>query len=152
MNCDYSMRSACTLAAAALCVAFSPALAKQSAHHAKHAAHAAKTEPMSRMVASVYSEGNRVASGKKFDPAAMTVAHRTLPFGTRLLVSYGGNAAEVVVNDRGPFVRGRDIDLSRGVAHALHFSGVGKVTVVYWPPVPRSRPAELIEVSDKERE
>ncbi len=68
------------------------------------------------MVASVYWQGNRVAAGRKFDPDAMTVAHRSLPFGTRLLVYYGSNAAEVVVNDSGPFVHGRDIDLSRGVA------------------------------------
>ena len=74
----------------------------------------------------------------------MTVAHRSLPFGTRLLVYYGGNAAEVVVNDRGPFVRGRDIDLSRGVAKALHFSGVGRVRVVYWPPLPQDRPAKFV--------
>jgi rare lipoprotein A len=70
----------------------------------------------------------------------MTVAHRTMPLGTRLLITYGGSVVEVVVNDRGPFVRGRDIDLTRGVAKALHFSGIGRVKVAYWPPVPAPRP------------
>ncbi len=100
-----------------------------------------------RMVASVYWDGKRVATGRKFDPDGMTVAHKTLPFGTRLVVSYGENFAEVVVNDRGPFVRGRDIDLSRGVVKALHFSGVGRVHVVFWPPLPQPRPAVPIELS-----
>jgi rare lipoprotein A len=145
------MQSARSLAAAMLCLALvSPAHAKRTTHAAKHSGHAAKVEPMGRLVASVYWEGKRVATGRKFDPSGMTVAHRSLPLGTRLLVSYGGSAAEVVVNDRGPFVHGRDIDLTRGVARALHFSGVGKISVAYWPPVPRPRPAELVEVSDKQ--
>jgi rare lipoprotein A len=146
-----------TLAVATLCLfslALSPASAKH-VEHKKHAAHAArsekskaekkaakKNEPSGRMVASVYGEGNRVASGGRFDPNGMTVAHRTLPFGTKLLVYYGGSVVEVVVNDRGPFVRGRDIDLTRGVAKVLHFSGVGRVRVAYWPPLPPARPDE----------
>jgi rare lipoprotein A len=128
-----------TLAAAVLSLALSPAYGKPSPHHAAKA----KPHP-DRMVASVYWDGKRVATGRKFDPDGMTVAHKTLPFGTRLVVSYGENFAEVVVNDRGPFVRGRDIDLSRGVAKALHFSGVGRVRVVFWPPLPQDRPAKLI--------
>jgi rare lipoprotein A len=133
------------LAAAVLCLGLSPA-------QAKHAARPAKAEPTGRVVASVYWEGNHAATGRTFDPNGMTVAHRTLPFGTRLIVSYGSNVAEVVVGDRGPFVRGREIDLSRGVARALHFSGVGTVRVVYWPPLPSPRPVELLEVSTKEKE
>jgi len=70
----------------------------------------------------------------------MTVAHKTLPLGTRLLVYYEGSVVEVIVDDRGPFVRGRDIDLTRGVAKALHFSGVGRVKIAYWPPLPAARP------------
>jgi rare lipoprotein A len=130
------------LAAMVFCFALSSALAKPGTHMAK-----SKPKPTDRMVASVYWQGNRVATGRKFDPDAMTVAHRNLPFGTRLLVYHGSNAAEVVVNDRGPFVRGRDIDLSRGVAKALHFSGVGSVRVMFWPPLPQERPAEPIEPS-----
>ena len=85
-----------TLSAAALCLVFSPAYAG----------------PTGLVVASVYWEGTRVATGSKFNPHGMTVAHRSLPFGTRLVVSYGRNMVEVVVNDRGPFVRGREIDLA----------------------------------------
>ena len=96
------------------------------------------------MFASVYWEGKVVATGRKFDPNGMTVAHKTLPFGTRLMVSYGRNTAEVVVNDRGPYVAGREIDLTRGVARALHFPGLGKVRWVYWPPLPRQRPEKLV--------
>jgi rare lipoprotein A len=118
------MLSTRTLAAAVLCLALSPA----------HAG------PTGIVVASVYWNGTYVATGKKFDPNGMTVAHRTLPFGTRLVVSYGRNVAEVVVNDRGPFVRGREIDLAKGAAKALHFPGLGRVRVVYWPPLPRPRP------------
>jgi rare lipoprotein A len=128
-----------TLAVMALCLALVPAAQAGTATHK-----VAKPKRDDRMMASVYWQGTRVAAGRKFDPDAMTVAHRSLPFGTRLLVYYGGNAAEVVVNDRGPFVRGRDIDLSRGVAKALHFSGVGRVRVVYWPPLPQDRPGKLV--------
>lgn len=130
-------------------------VAEQKNHAAKaeHKSHAAKAErkpdapsgePV-RVTASVYWEGTRVATGRKFDPNGMTVAHRTLPLGTRLVVSYGRNFCEVIVNDRGPFVRGRDIDLTRGVAKALHFPGLGKVRVAYWPPLPRPRPSEANE-------
>jgi rare lipoprotein A len=107
-----------TLAAAVLCLALSPAYGKSATHHAAKAK--AKPHP-DRMVASAYWDGKRVATGRKFDPDGMTVAHKTLPFGTRLVVSYGENFAEVVVNDRGPFVRGRDIDLSRGGCQGVAF-------------------------------
>jgi rare lipoprotein A len=136
------MHLARTLTAAVLCLALSPAQAKLAVHPAK------KAERSNRMVASVYWEGKRVATGQKFDPNGMTVAHKTLPFGTRLVVSYGRNVAEVVVNDRGPYVRGREIDLSKGVARALHFSGVGNVRVVYFPPLPRPRPEKLLSEAD----
>ncbi len=127
------------LTAVVVCVALSTAAQAEPVSR-----YVAKPKATGRMVASVYSQGSRVAAGRKFDPDAMTVAHRSLPFGTRLIVYYGSNAAEVVVNDRGPFVRGRDIDLSRGAAKALHFSGVGRVRVVYWPPLPQDRPSKLI--------
>jgi len=58
----------------------------------------------------------------------MTCAHRSLPFGTKLRVSHGGRSIIVTVNDRGPFVRGRVIDLSKGAARALGISGLGQVT------------------------
>ena len=93
------------------------------------------------MVASVYNDGAFVATGARFDPKKMAVAHKTLPFGTRLLLSYGRNIAEVRVNDRGPFRRGRDLDLTPAVQKALHFPwGVGRVQVQWFPPIPRPRP------------
>jgi rare lipoprotein A len=63
--------------------------------------------------------GSRTANGEFFDGSSMTVAHKTLPFGTKLRVSLGGKSAIVRVNDRGPFVRGRELDLSRAVAKKI---------------------------------
>jgi rare lipoprotein A len=66
-------------------------------------------------------EGRKTASGEPFDPEALTMAHRTLPFGTRVRVTNLENrrSVEVVVNDRGPFVAGRIADLSLAAARAL---------------------------------
>jgi rare lipoprotein A len=80
--------------------------------------------------------GRRTASGVRFDSGAMTAAHRSLPFGTRVRVTHLGNgrSVEVRINDRGPYVGGRIIDLSRGAAGVLGMHGQGvarvKVTVV----------------------
>ncbi len=65
--------------------------------------------------ASYYSEGQLTASGEPFDPSAMTAAHKTLPFDTRVRVTNPatGTSVTVRINDRGPFVEGRCIDLSR---------------------------------------
>ncbi|HEY3791727.1 MAG TPA: septal ring lytic transglycosylase RlpA family protein, partial [Bradyrhizobium sp.] len=62
--------------------------------------------------------------------SALTCAHRSLPFGTRLRVTHGGRSVVVIVNDRGPFVRGRVLDLSTGAARAIGLTGagVGRVT------------------------
>ena len=57
-------------------------------------------------------EGQPTASGEIFDPHGFTAAHNTLPLGTELIVSYGGRAVKVVVNDRGPHSAGRELDLS----------------------------------------
>ncbi len=73
--------------------------------------------------------GPSTASGERFDPNAMTAAHRTLPFGTRVRVCRAGRCVVVRVNDRGPFVRGRDIDLSQGAAALIGIDGVGFVTL-----------------------
>ena len=75
--------------------------------------------------------GKRTASGEPFDQYAMTAAHRQLPFGTRVLVTNRSNGRSVVVriNDRGPFVRGRVIDLMPAAARALGFSGLAPVTL-----------------------
>ena len=74
--------------------------------------------------------GSRTASGQRFNQNAMTCAHRSLPFGTKLRVTHGGRSVVVTVNDRGPFVRGRVLDLSTGAARdvGLTGAGVGRVT------------------------
>jgi rare lipoprotein A len=74
--------------------------------------------------------GRRTASGERFSQNAMTCAHRSLPFGTKLRVTHGGRSVVVTVNDRGPFIRGRVLDLSTGAARAIGLTGagVGRVT------------------------
>jgi rare lipoprotein A len=81
-------------------------------------------------IASVYS-GGRTASGERAAPSALTAAHRTLPFGTMVRVTNQSTGRSVVVriNDRGPFVRGRIIDVMPAAARALGFSGLTNVTV-----------------------
>jgi rare lipoprotein A len=81
--------------------------------------------------ASWYGHGSRTASGERFNPGGMTAAHRSLPFGTRVKVVHKGTGRSVVVriNDRGPFTRGRIIDLSRGSARALGMGGVAQVAL-----------------------
>ncbi len=81
-------------------------------------------------MASIYS-GGRTANGEHASSGALTAAHRSLPFGTRVRVVNRSNGRSVVVriNDRGPFVRGRIIDLTPAGAHALGFSGTAPVQV-----------------------
>jgi len=69
--------------------------------------------------------GRKTASGQRFNQNAMTCAHRSLPFGTKLRVTHGGNSVVVTVNDRGPFVRGRVLDLSTAAARAIGLTGAG---------------------------
>jgi rare lipoprotein A len=81
-------------------------------------------------IASVYS-GGRTANGEHMNAAAMTAAHRTLPFGTHVNVLNNRNGRSVVVriNDRGPFVRGRVIDLSPAAARAIGVTGIASVSL-----------------------
>ena len=83
-------------------------------------------------IASVYSEG-RTATGERVVASGMTAAHRSLPFGTMVRVTNTSNGRSVVVriNDRGPFVRGRVIDLSPAAAHAIGVSGVAPVALSF---------------------
>ena len=76
------------------------------------------------------SKSRITASGQKFNPYALTAAHKTLPFGTRVKVTYKGRSVIVVINDRGPFVRGRTLDLSRAAARRIGCKGVCKVDMV----------------------
>ncbi len=75
------------------------------------------------------SKSKRTASGEKFNPNALTAAHRTLPFGTKVRVTYKGKSVIVRINDRGPFVKGRVIDLSRAAARKIGCHGVCKVVI-----------------------
>jgi rare lipoprotein A len=81
-------------------------------------------------IASIYS-GGRTANGEHAIASALTAAHRTLPFGTRVRVTnhQTGRSVVVRINDRGPFIRGRIIDLTPAGAHALGFSGLARVSV-----------------------
>lgn len=83
-------------------------------------------------IASVYAySGEKTASGQRAHPGGFTAAHRTLAFGTRVKVTNkrNGRSVTVRINDRGPFVRGRIIDLTPAAAQALGFSGLAPVEV-----------------------
>jgi rare lipoprotein A len=96
-------------------------------------------------VASIYAyKSERTANGERVYPSDFTAAHRTLPFGTTVTVINRNNGKSVTVriNDRGPFIRGRIIDLTPAAARVLEFSGLTQVTLVtqYIPPrLSRSR-------------
>jgi rare lipoprotein A len=143
-------RTAFALIAATLLIGGSvtEASAKSRHHRHHHAHHAAKStggdwrDANASMgstgghsfsgMASFYGNesGSKTASGQRFNQSAMTCAHRSLPFGTKLRVTHGGQSVVVTVNDRGPFIKGRVLDLSTGAARAIGLTsaGVGKVT------------------------
>ena len=110
-------------------------------HHAHHADNSSWRDANASVggsghsfsgMASYYGNesGSKTASGARFNQNAMTAAHRSLPFGTKLRVTHGGRSVVVTINDRGPFIRGRVLDLSTGAARAvgLTSAGVGRVT------------------------
>ena len=140
-------RTAFALIAATLLVggSISEASAK-SRHHRHHSHHASKAQAPGNSwldsnasigsqssgrgfagKASFYGNesGSRTASGARFNQNAMTAAHRSLPFGTKLRVTHRGQSVIVTVNDRGPFIRGRVLDLSKGAARAIGLTGAG---------------------------
>jgi rare lipoprotein A len=89
------------------------------------------TKTASSGIASFYTEGTETASGEKFDTHELTAAHPTLPFGTRLRVTNTatGRSVTVRVNDRGPYVHGRVVDVSYSAANALGMVGRGVANV-----------------------
>src|SRR5882757_2947930 len=111
-------------------------------HHAHHAGNSSWRDANASIgsgsghsfsgMASYYGNesGSKTASGARFNQGAMTAAHRSLPFGTKLKVTHGGRSVVVTINDRGPFIRGRVLDLSTGAARAIGLTsaGVGRVT------------------------
>ena len=144
-------RTAFALIAATLLVGSvteASAKSRHHRHHHHHAHHAAKAaggdwrnanasmgstsgHSFSGMASYYGNEsGSRTASGARFNQNAMTCAHRSLPFGTKLRVTHRGQSVVVTVNDRGPFIRGRVLDLSTGAARAIGLTsaGVGRVT------------------------
>lgn len=114
------MRKMCVAALLALSILVSPSVATQS-------------DQPSTVIASYYQHGVRTANGERFRPDGLTAAHKTLPFGTKVEVTNISNDKSVVVriNDRGPFTKGRTIDLSRGAARQIGMirAGVTKVTL-----------------------
>jgi len=144
-------RTAFALIAATLLVGSvteASAKSRHHRHHHHHAHHAAKAaggdwrnanasmgstsgHSFSGMASYYGNEsGSRTASGARFNQNAMTCAHRSLPFGTKLRVTHRGQSVVVTVNDRGPFIKGRVLDLSTGAARAVGLTGagVGRVT------------------------
>jgi rare lipoprotein A len=95
------------------------------------AAEPSESSGKSHGIASFYSEGNRTASGEKFNPQELTAAHPTLPFGTKLRVTntHTGRSVTVRVNDRGPYVPGRVVDVSYSAAQELGMVGRGVAPV-----------------------
>jgi rare lipoprotein A len=97
-------------------------------------ASAQDAKPLQGGAASWYGpgfHGKRTANGERFNTHALTAAHKTLPFGTKLRVTNERTGKSVVVriNDRGPYAHGRVIDLSKAAAQAVGISGVGRVTL-----------------------
>lgn len=146
-------RTAIAFVAATLLVGGTATEASAKSRHQRHHHHAARDDSNSSSdwrnanasmtpssgtgrsfsgMASYYGNesGSRTASGARFNQNAMTAAHRSLPFGTKLRVTHGGQSVIVTINDRGPFVRGRVLDLSTGAARAIGLTGagVGRVT------------------------
>ena len=133
-------RTALALIVATLLVggSISEASAK-SRHHRHHSHHAHKaTSNWMDANASIGSSGfsgkasyygnesgSKTASGQRFNQNAMTAAHRSLPFGTKLRVTHRGQSVVVTINDRGPFIKGRVLDLSTGAARAIGLTGAG---------------------------
>jgi rare lipoprotein A len=137
-----SLSATALIAATLLAGGLSEAAAKSRKHHA-HRAHSGHSWKDANAaipsgsggfagVASFYGNesGSKTASGQRFNENDMTAAHRSLPFGTKLRVTHRGRSVVVTVNDRGPFIKGRVLDLSKGAARAvgLTSSGVGHVT------------------------
>ena len=90
--------------------------------------------PASACIASWYGpgfHGRLTANGERYNQNALTAAHLTLPFGTRLRVTYGSRSVIVRINDRGPYIKGRCLDLSRAAASiiGLRPHGVGAVRI-----------------------
>lgn len=130
-----AMTAAIAVSVLAAGISTASARTRHHHHHASwrnaNAAIASSGHSFSGMASYYGSEsGSRTASGQRFNQNALTAAHRSLPFGTRVKVTHGGRSVVVTINDRGPFVRGRVLDLSTAAARAVGLTGRG-VGMVY---------------------
>lgn len=86
------------------------------------------------VMSSWYNEGTQTASGERYNPKGLTAAHKTFDFGTILKVMNPLNrkTVEVRINDRGPYIRGRELDISEGAARVLEFmtTGIGQLCYI----------------------
>ena len=108
-----------------------PALADRPTRHVEEALGVWRTQGVASYYC-CYFHGRTAANGSKFDQMASTAAHKTLPFGTRVrVIAQNGRSEIVTITDRGPFIRGRVIDLSLGTARRLGIErqGVASVTL-----------------------
>jgi rare lipoprotein A len=133
------LRAACLLIALASVLAGCSAPGPARRDPGRDAPAKAPSAEIGRGKASWYGpgfEGKRTASGERFDMNALTAAHRTLAFGTRVLVRNTQNGREVIVriNDRGPHVHDRIIDLSKAAAEALDMVQAGQAPVILIVP------------------
>jgi rare lipoprotein A (peptidoglycan hydrolase) len=128
-GCDMKRRNA-LLAAGVACAFEVAGLGSSSAHSNRPHTSPSGARVAGSGLASVYSGGG-TASRERMHSGAMTAAHPTLPFGTRVTVTnnHTGRSVVVRINDRGPFVRGRVIDLSPAAAHAIGVNGVSPVSL-----------------------
>lgn len=124
---------------ATVCVTVMAVYSSVMAAETKSAEPAAETKPVAKAkpfrqegMASFYSHSGRNAAGGRSSPNSLTAAHRHLPFGSRVLVTHlkSGKSVIVTINDRGPFRKGRIIDLSRQAAKQIGITGVARVSVV----------------------
>lgn len=107
-------------------------------------------DPTPTMVASFYATGKTTANGEVFDPSGMTAAHRMLPFGSLIRVRNTANQQEIIVriNDRGPYVHGRSLDLTIGAAKQLGMieDGLAEVVVAVLLRGPGPKSARAVEL------
>ena len=127
-----AIRSMLTIVAASAIIASAATASEAKARRNWHNANAAVTSSGTFSGKASYygsESGSRTASGARYNPMGLTAAHRSLPFGTQLKVTHAGRSVVVTVNDRGPFTRGRVLDLSKGAANAIGLTsrGVGHI-------------------------
>ncbi len=131
-NESMAIAAACIVAQFLYQPAFAVSESQEKKTWGKRIGSALRVDKKLKGIASYYGgkfHGRKTASGDTFNQNEMTCAHKTLPFGTKLEVTNpsNGKEVEVVVNDRGPFIKNRVLDLSKGAARKLGITGIAKV-------------------------